>query len=35
LGGALGVAVVAGIGAHLVGNIAKGRIGKKDEGGED
>ena len=33
--GVLGVAVAAGIGAHLVGNIAKGRIGKKEEGGEN
>lgn len=36
IGIGLGAAVAAGIGAHLVGNIAKGRIGggKKDEGGE-
>lgn len=32
IGLVLGAAVVAGIGAHLVGNIATGRIGKKVEG---
>jgi hydrogenase small subunit len=35
VGGVLGVAVAAGIGAHLVGSIAKGRTGKKEEGGEE
>jgi len=35
VGGILGAAVVAGVGAHLVGSIAKGRTGKKEEGGEE
>lgn len=34
VGGALGVAVVAGIGAHLIGNVATGRIGRKDQEGQ-
>lgn len=33
IGGILGAAVVTGIGAHLIGNIATGRIGKKDNEG--
>lgn len=35
VGGVLGIAVAAGIGAHLVGSVAKGRIGKKKEGEEE
>ncbi len=33
IGGILGAAVAVGIGAHLIGNIATGRIGKKDHEG--
>jgi hydrogenase small subunit len=34
VGGVVGAAVVVGVGAHLVGNIAKGRLGKKKDDGE-
>lgn len=34
VGGVLGAAVVAGVAAHLVGNVATGRIGKKDKEGQ-
>jgi hydrogenase small subunit len=35
VGGVLGIAVAGGIGAHLVGNLATGRLGKKKEEGGD
>ena len=35
VGGVMGIAVAGGIGAHLVGNLAAGRLGKKEDGGDE